>query len=99
MKKHGHRGNTDQARTPTYNSWRAMKMRLTQTTHESYSYYGGRGIKMDPRWNDFSKFLEDMGSRPEGKTLDRINYDGDYNKENCRWATAKTQARNRSNVA
>lgn len=92
---HGHRGSLGSNRTPTYNSWRAMKMRLTQKTHESYSWYGGRGITMDPRWDKFEAFLADMGERPEGKTLDRIDPNGNYTKDNCKWSTAKQQARNK----
>lgn len=95
MKRHGHRGSADSDRTPTYNSWRAMRMRLDQDTHVSYSNYGGRGIKSSRRWKKFKAFLKDMGERPDGKTLDRIDVNGNYCKNNCRWATIKTQSRNR----
>jgi len=80
----------------TYNSWAAMKQRCLNKNNSYYKDYGGRGIKVCDRWIDsFKVFLEDMGERPSGKTLDRINTNDDYYKENCRWATAIIQARNR----
>ena len=81
--------------TPTYVSWRAMRQRVLRPSNHNYRYYGGRGIVIDPRWDDFSTFLADMGPRPNGMTLDRINPSGDYTPENCRWATAKQQRVNR----
>ena len=66
---------------------------------ERYAKYGGRGIKVCPEWHDFKNFLKDMGVRPEGMTLDRENVDGDYEKGNCKWATAKEQSRNKQNTA
>lgn len=85
----------------TYNSWRAMKERCGNPNYRCYARYGGRGIKIDETWlgkDGFATFLKDMGERPNGKTLDRIDLDGNYCKENCRWADQKTQLRNSSKV-
>lgn len=82
----------------TYQSWRGMKERCLNEKHASYRHYGGRGISFCDRWKSFANFLEDMGERPRGLTLDRIEVDGNYNKENCKWSTPTEQARNsRSN--
>ncbi len=80
--------------TPTYVSWVSMRRRCLSEADKDFKGWGAKGIKIDPRWSDFSVFLSDMGERPPGTTLDRINNDGDYCKENCRWADAKTQTRN-----
>jgi hypothetical protein len=75
-------------------SWQAMRARCLRPTASNYARYGGRGITIDPRWDVFANFLEDMGERPKGKTLDRIDPDGNYCKDNCRWATAAEQRLN-----
>lgn len=93
---HGHCAS---GRSRTYVSWEAMRARCLNPKSPSYKYYGGRGIKIDPRWLVFENFLEDMGSRPPGTSLDRYpEKNGHYQPGNCRWATPQTQARNtRSN--
>jgi hypothetical protein len=80
----------------TYASWRNMKQRCTNPNHDQYADYGGRGITLCDEWRkSFAKFFRDMGRRPDGMTLDRIDVDGPYCKSNCRWATAKVQAQTR----
>lgn len=72
-----------------------MKRRCYDKNHESYHNYGGRGIEICDSWlNSFENFLEDMGQRPEGFSLDRVDNDKSYSKDNCRWATRKEQASN-----
>jgi hypothetical protein len=75
-----------------------MRARCNRPHHRDWRYYGGKGIKVCDRWNEsFNFFLEDMGERPEGMTLDRIDGEKSYCLENCRWATEIQQKRNRSN--
>lgn len=83
------------SRSSTYNIWCAMKDRCLNPDNESFYRYGGRGIKVCARWLVFENFLGDMGERPEGLSLDRFpNNDGNYEPDNCRWATMKEQANN-----
>jgi hypothetical protein len=72
-----------------------MWSRCADPTHDSYKYYGGIGVAVDPRWEDFKEFVRDMGARPTGCTLDRIRVAGGYTKDNCRWSNPQEQARNR----
>lgn len=91
--KHGHDKTGHES--GTHISWRAMKQRCLNPRYGGYGLYGGRGIKVCQRWLTFTSFLEDMGVRPKGKTLDRINPNKGYFKSNCRWASPKVQANNK----
>lgn len=95
--RHGH---TEGGKfSPTYHSWASMIVRCYNEKRRSYKHYGGRGIVVCDRWrHSFEAFLEDMGERPEGMSLDRIDVDGPYTPENCRWADTTTQARNSKQV-
>lgn len=91
-KKHGMHG------TPTYRSWISMRQRCQNQRLRQYADYGGRGIRVCERWQVFENFYADMGERPEGCTLDRIDGNGNYEPGNCRWAPPKTQSRNWRNA-
>lgn len=84
---------------PTYRSWLAMHTRCRNPRRENYRYYGGRGIRVCERWASFEAFLADMGDRPTGLSLDRVDPDGHYEPSNCRWATRLQQRHNRSRRA
>lgn len=81
----------------TYNTWEKMKGRCNNLNDDRYKDYGGRGIKICKKWHKFEGFLEDMGRRPSGMTIDRVDNDGNYEKKNCIWATPKKQSRNKRN--
>lgn len=78
-----------------YNTWYLMKTRCDNPKCKYYDRYGGRGISICKEWYSFDQFVADMGDRPEGLTLDRIDNDSGYSKSNCRWATAKEQNNNK----
>ena len=80
--------------TPTYGTWTAMVQRCTNPNRRNWRWYGALGVKICERWNMFENFLADMGTRPMGKTLDRLNPEGNYEPSNCRWADQKTQMNN-----
>jgi hypothetical protein len=90
--KHGHAKPND----PTYVCWWSMRQRCEYEPHKSYARYGGRGIKVCAEWQDFANFLRDMGERPPGLTLGRIDNERNYEPGNVRWETMKEQQNNRS---
>jgi hypothetical protein len=98
---HGHARNRKDSPgygTGTYHSWQQMKDRCLNPKTKHWKHYGGRGIKVCARWagpDSFKNFLADMGEKPPGLTIDRVNNDGNYEPGNCRWATRKQQSQNR----
>lgn len=81
-------------RTPTYRSWVKLRERCNNPNHKDYPHYGGRGISVCARWDSFAAFLADMGERPRGMTIDRIDNSKGYEPANCRWATQVQQMAN-----
>jgi len=93
---HGQACKSSDNRTKLYTTWEGIKQRCHNPNYHDYKTYGGRGITVCDRWkNSFENFFEDMGVKPKGLTLERIDNDKGYSKENCKWATYKQQARNR----
>jgi hypothetical protein len=83
------------SKTREYRTWAGMIYRCTNPKNKSWSYYGGRGISVCDKWADsFDEFYKDMGNKPKGLSIDRINNDGNYEPGNCRWATRKEQVDN-----
>ena len=83
-------------KTKTYKTWKEMRHRCMNANATQFKWYGGKGVSITDRWNDFAMFLEDMGERQPNTTLDRIDPSGNYEKSNCRWATPKQQAETNS---
>jgi len=88
---HGH---ATKIKTKTYNAWRHIIQRCNNSRDVLYKHYGGRGIRVCKRWMKFINFLNDMGIAPKNKSIDRINNNKGYFKNNCRWATDEEQHRN-----
>lgn len=84
-----------ESKTRTYRIWSGMKNRCNNPNNKRYAAYGGRGIKLDPAWETYEGFVADMGHAPDDMSIDRIDNDGDYTPDNCRWATLTQQARNK----
>lgn len=92
---HGYSKPENSGEFPTYKTWLSMRRRCEYKKHKSYADYGGRGIKVCDRWQLFENFLADMGRRPDGLTLGRVDNAKGYEPGNCRWETPKQQCRNR----
>ena len=92
--KHG--ATTHRTATPEYSAWAAMHRRCENPNNPRYKHYGARGIQVCERWKDFAPFLADMGPRPDGFTLERVDRTGNYDPANCQWASYAVQNRNTS---
>jgi hypothetical protein len=84
--------------TALYVLWKGIRARCNNPNHHKYPRYGGKGIKLCKRWDNFANFFKDMGEKPEGMSIDRKDGTKGYSKKNCRWATAKEQSCNQPRV-
>jgi hypothetical protein len=94
-KKRSRKRSTPRTRPRIWDIWRQMIARCYLPSHAPYRHYGGRGIRVCVRWHTYENFVQDMGHRPPGRMLDRINNDGNYEPGNCRWATPSESSQNR----
>ena len=100
-KGHGWRARPERhnmSHTPTHQTWIQIRARCMRESVGAWDYYGGRGINVCKRWDSFENFLADMGERPPGTSIDRLDVNGDYEPSNCRWATPTQQSNNRRNT-
>jgi hypothetical protein len=96
MKNQSYKTTHGLSKTKTYQAWADMKTRCYNSKRAQFAFYGGRGISVCDSWkNSFENFLSDMGEKPHGHSLDRIDNNKEYSPSNCRWATQSTQCRNR----
>lgn len=95
---HGQSHGSEGKPTAEYQAWSCMRTRCNNPNNRGYKDYGGRGISVCARWGKFEAFLSDMGPRPKGASLDRINNNGNYGPKNCRWATSIEQCNNKRNT-
>lgn len=96
--KHGHATLSGVGISSTYKSWYGMVRRCTDETYNVYEQYGAKGVTVCDRWLNFKNFLSDMGERPDGHTIDRVDGTKGYSPDNCRWSTYKEQTANRHNT-
>jgi hypothetical protein len=90
-----HRASPHHNRMREYECWVSMRQRCGNRNSKSFAYYGGRGITVCERWHSFESFLADMGPRPDGYSIERVNNNGDYEPSNCKWIPKRDQSRNR----